>query len=88
MLTVNVFLHSILQKKSPQGLQRRVEATLEDDATIIDLIRHLEIDYEPEDLLLALNGRVAELDQVLVDGDKVHLMLPISGGVVWREAGS
>ena len=82
MIKVNVFLHSILQKKSPQGLQRRVEASLEDGATILDLIHDLEIDYEPDHLLLALNGRVAELDQVLSDRDKVHLMLPISGGLI------
>ncbi|MDX1437251.1 MAG: MoaD/ThiS family protein [Anaerolineales bacterium] len=80
MVNINVYLHSVLQKRSSRELPRRFPVSLDDGATILDLVRQLEFDIEPHDLLLALNGQVAELDQVLSEGDKVHLMLPISGG--------
>jgi hypothetical protein len=34
----------------------------------------------PENLLLVVNGRMAELTQTLQSGDKVNLMPAISGG--------
>ena len=80
MFKVTVFLGTILQKKTPQGNQRRLEVSLPDDSTILKLIDELEIEIDPVHLLLAVNGRTAELDQVLADDDKVHLMMPISGG--------
>jgi sulfur carrier protein ThiS len=80
MLTVTVLLGTILQKKTPQGNQRRLKVSLKDGAAILDLIYHLDLEIEPDYLLLAVNGRTAEVDQVLAEGDKVHLMMPISGG--------
>ena len=80
MLTVKVFLGTILQKKTPQGNQRRLKVSLEEGAAILDLINQLDLKIEPDYLLLAVNGRTAEVDQILADGDKVHLMMPISGG--------
>ncbi len=80
MLTVTVFLGTILQKKTPQGNQRRLKISLEEGAAILDLIHHLDLEIEPDYLLLAVNGKTAGLDQILADGDKVHLMMPISGG--------
>jgi sulfur carrier protein ThiS len=80
MSKVTVFLGTILQKKTPQGNQRKLEVTLEEGKTILDLIQQLEIEIDPDYLLLALNGRAAKLDQVIKDKDKIHLMLPISGG--------
>ena len=79
-MMVTVFLHSTLLTKSPQELKRRVEVEINEEATILDIVHHLEIDMEPDRLLLALNGEVTELDQKLSEGDQVHLMLPISGG--------
>jgi aldehyde:ferredoxin oxidoreductase len=79
-MEVTVFLHSILQKRTPNGVKRRLVVELEPGNTIVDLVIKLEIDVAPEDLLLALNGRVTDLEQKLSDGDTVHLMMPISGG--------
>jgi sulfur carrier protein ThiS len=79
-MKIVVHLHSILQLKTPQGLQRRLEVELPEGSTIQDLIEHLAVEVDPEHLSLVLNGRVAKLEQVLEDGDKVHLMVPISGG--------
>jgi sulfur carrier protein ThiS len=79
-MKIVVHLHSILQRKTPQGLQRKLEVELPEGSTIQDLVDHLEVEVAPEHLSLAVNGRVARLEQVLRDGDKVHLMVPISGG--------
>ncbi|MCK4900004.1 MAG: MoaD/ThiS family protein [Anaerolineales bacterium] len=38
------------------------------------------MDLDPDALLLVVNGRVAELNQTLQEGDKVNLMPAISGG--------
>lgn len=75
-----VHLHSILQRQTPEGLLRRLEVELPEGSTIQELIEHLEIEIHPEHLLFALNGRFAEIDQALADGDVVHLIVPISGG--------
>ena len=79
-MKIIVHLHSILQRKTPQGLQRKLEVELPEGSTIRDLIERLEMEVAPEHLSVALNGRVARVEQVLEDGDKVHLMIPISGG--------
>jgi sulfur carrier protein ThiS len=79
-MKVVVHLHSILQRKTPQGLQRKLEVEIPEGSSIRDLVEHLEMEFDPEHLSVALNGRVARLEQVLEDGDKVHLMIPISGG--------
>jgi sulfur carrier protein ThiS len=79
-MRIVVHLHSILQRKTPEGLQRKLEVEMPEGSTILNLIEHLEVEIDPGYLLLALNGRVARLEQVMDDGDKVHLMMPISGG--------
>ena len=52
------------------------------NSTLADLLDYLEIELEPEALLLVVNGRTAELTQTLQDGDHVNLMPVISGGGV------
>jgi molybdopterin converting factor small subunit len=81
-MKVNVRLHTILQRQTPEGLVNQVEVSLPDPCNLVTLLDHLEIALEPEALLLVVNGRTAELDQVLRDGDQVNLMPAISGGVI------
>ena len=80
MLDVTVHLGTILQKKTARGNQRRLELNLAEGSTLADLIRELELDQNPDQLLLAVNGRAANLETELENGDKIHLMMPISGG--------
>jgi sulfur carrier protein ThiS len=77
---VTVHLGSILSKNIGRGNERRLEISLQEGGTIADLVQILKLELEPEKLLLAVNGRVARPDTVLEDGDRVHLMMPISGG--------
>jgi sulfur carrier protein ThiS len=79
-MVVTVRLHTILQRKLP-GRQRRFELQLVEGNTLLDLVRQLELEVDPELLLYAVNGRVAEADQELQDGDVVNLMAAISGGM-------
>jgi sulfur carrier protein ThiS len=80
MITVTVHLGTILQKKTPEGVKRRLEVALEEDSSLLDLIEYLDLELDPGQLLLAVNGRGAELTHILADQDRVHLMMPISGG--------
>jgi sulfur carrier protein ThiS len=69
-----------LQRQTPEGLVGRVDARLPEGSTIADLLQHLQVALEPDALLLVVNGRMAELEQTLLEGDQVNLMPAISGG--------
>lgn len=79
-MKVFVHLHTILQKETPGGIKRYLEVSLPDGSTLADLLRHLEIDLDPDAMLLVINGRTAELNQELKENDEVNLMPAISGG--------
>ena len=79
-MRLEVILHSRLVQYSSDGKSRRLQIELPPDSTIANLISSLGIELPVELLLLALNGRIASPQAQLADGDKVHLMLPISGG--------
>ena len=79
-MQLQVHLHTILQRQTPEGLVSRLDVFMPQGSTLSDLIEHLDIELAPEHMLLAVNRRMAELDQVLHDGDMVNLMPAISGG--------
>lgn len=79
-MNVTVHLHTILQRNTPEGSVGRLALSLPEDTTMAGLLDLLEIELEPEHLLLVVNGRTAELQRVLRDGDQVNLMPAISGG--------
>jgi len=49
-------------------------------STLDDLLTHLAFNLDLEQVLLVVNGRMADPTQVLADGDQVNLMPAISGG--------
>ena len=79
-MIIKVHLHTTLQRQTADGLVSRLEVELPIGSTITDLLDDLEIKMSPDALLLAVNGRVAQIDQTLVDQDVVNLMPAISGG--------
>ncbi len=79
-MKVDVHLHTVLQRQTPEGMVRRLELTLPPQSTVNDLLSHLAIDFPLESLLLVVNGRLVEEDHVLQEGDKINLMPAISGG--------
>lgn len=79
-MEVTVHLHTVLARQSAQGVQSRLQLSLETGARLLDLLSQLEIELDPENLLLVINGHWAEADQVLNEGDEIHLIPAISGG--------
>jgi sulfur carrier protein ThiS len=79
-MIVTVHLHTILQRQTPDGIIDRLEVTLSQGSTLADLLQQIGVDMNPDALLLAVNGRVADLDESLSEGDRINLMPAISGG--------
>jgi sulfur carrier protein ThiS len=80
MINLSVQLHTILQRQTPEGRVSQLQVSLPQGSTLAGLLEHLEIDLDPDALLLVVNGRFTELDYALQDGDHVNLMPVISGG--------
>ncbi len=79
-MEVTVYLHTILQKPSPQGPVDRLDLSLPEDATTGDVLRRLEISLDPGGLLLVINHRVVDETTRLVNGDRLDIIPAISGG--------
>jgi molybdopterin converting factor small subunit len=79
-MNITVHLHTILQRQTPEGLVGRLDISLPLASSVNDLLDYLDVDLAPENLLLVVNGCMAELTQTLQDGDEVNLMPAISGG--------
>jgi sulfur carrier protein ThiS len=79
-MIVNVHLHTLLQRPSPNGLIRELEVELPAGATLEELLTREGIVVDDENYLLVVNNRNVERDQVLNDGDDVDLIPAISGG--------
>jgi len=80
MIEIQVYLHTTLVMFSPDGETRKFNFQLPAGSSIKDLVESLKITRPADSLLFARNGKVADDTDILVDGDKVHIMMPISGG--------
>ena len=81
-MVIEVHLHTILQRQSPDGRLSRLQVDLPSGSRLQDLLDTLHVELNLEDLLLVVNGRLAEEDRLLINGDVVHLIPAISGGQV------
>lgn len=79
-MIITVYLHTILQRQTTDGLKNRLEVKIPPGSTLVDLLKALKVDIDINSLLLVVNGRSAELTQLLNDGDQVNLIPAISGG--------
>ena len=77
---VSVYLHTILQRQTPQGIVRQLEVTLPPGSNLLDLLSELLIELNPDQIMLVVNGVMVDEHTVLSDGDRVNLMPAISGG--------
>jgi molybdopterin synthase catalytic subunit len=73
-MTVRVRLFAGLRERAGWS-EREIDAT-----TVADVWPTLELGSEPEGLLYAVNKEYAKRDRMLVDGDEVALIPPVSGG--------
>lgn len=85
-MIVNLHLHTLLQRPSPNGLIRRLEVELPTGATLQNLLTREGIKIDLENYLMVVNSRNVEPDHVLNDGDHVDLIPAISGGRGMNEA--
>jgi sulfur carrier protein ThiS len=79
-VTVSVHLHTTLQRRTPEGSLRRLDITLPPGSTLADLLDRLSLPRRDDSVLLVINGRQADAEQVLRDADEVHLIPALSGG--------
>ena len=79
-MTVTVHLHTTLQRPTPTGPLRRLDVALPAGSTLRELLDRLSIPRQDDSVLLVVNGRQADLENTLREGDEVHLIPPLSGG--------
>ena len=79
-IRVDVRLHTTLRRKTAEGVIDRLSVELAEGETVADLLQSLEIQMDPDALLLVANGRIVKTDQELRDGDQVRLIPAMSGG--------
>jgi sulfur carrier protein ThiS len=79
-MLVSVYLHTILQRHTPEGIIRQLEVSLPPGSDLLDLLGELQIEFDPEQIMLVVNGVMADEHALLADGDRVNLMPAISGG--------
>ncbi len=77
-MRVTVELQAYLEQYSPDG-ESVFQYTLPDGATVQTLVRLLNV---PEEMagVIVLNGRSADFDDSLQDGDRVIMIPPLAGG--------
>lgn len=81
-LKVSIHLHTLLQKRTEKGLQSHFLVEVKPGARLEDLIRQFDLEIDRKHTLLVINGQFAELGTALQDGDEIHIIPAISGGVV------
>jgi sulfur carrier protein ThiS len=73
-------LHTTLQRRTPEGLQRLLRLPLPPDSTLGDLLDRLAITRTDESILLVVNGHTADSGQLLQHDDEVHVIPALAGG--------
>jgi len=79
-ITVTVHLHTTLQRPTPTGPLRRFDLTLPAGSKLSDLLDRIALSSLDDSILLVVNGRQADRQDLLRQGDEVHLIPPLSGG--------
>ncbi len=79
-MQVNIKLFANLRKKLPPGSLGKATLELADQATIHDLIRHLDIPLDLAQMVLVNGEQTREFDRALTDGDQVSIFPPVAGG--------
>ena len=77
-MEIQLQLYSILREKLPKEAKGRVVLQLDDNATLVDLLKKLEIERR---VVISVNS-VLERDHTrqLRDGDDVRIFSSVSGG--------
>lgn len=80
MVNVQIKLHTILQKQTPEGRIDTINLTLKNGSSIRDLVALLDLEMSTDEILFVINRQNVHLDDVIKDGDEIHLIPAIAGG--------
>ncbi|MCP4167398.1 MAG: MoaD/ThiS family protein [Chloroflexi bacterium] len=81
-MVVIVHLHTAIREHQKLDRGSSVTLTLPSDSRIQDVLDQLEVTFPSHGLLLVVNRRTVGPEQVLAEGDIIHLIPAISGGSV------
>ena len=73
-MVVTIYLHTILQRRTPDGVQRQMDVTLLSGSKLEDLVYDLGLGLPLDAIVWKVNGRYEKADRILRDGDQVHLI--------------
>lgn len=79
-MVVTVRLHTTLRRETPQGIVDRLELQLGEGSTVRTVVDSLEISLREDAILLVVNGKIADVETPLAEGDEVRLIPAMSGG--------
>ena len=79
-MVVTVRLHTTLRRETPQGIVDRLQLELAEGATLRTAVEALGISLREDAILLVVNGRIADVETPLAEGDEVRLIPAMSGG--------
>jgi molybdopterin converting factor small subunit len=79
-VVVTVRLHTTLRRETPQGIVDRLELQLGEGSTVRTVVDLLEISLREDAILLVVNGKIADVETPLAEGDEVRLIPAMSGG--------
>jgi sulfur carrier protein ThiS len=77
---IHVRLHTILRRKTPEGVIDRLDLELGPEATVETVLSRLDIKLQGRSVLLLVNGKLVDRAARLNDGDELRLVPAISGG--------
>jgi sulfur carrier protein ThiS len=76
---VEVHLHADLERYASGGRRGVMSLVLPVGAQVADVLREVALPAD-RNVLVGLNGKAAQLEQVLEDGARIDLVPPIAGG--------
>ena len=79
-MVVTVRLHTTLRRETPEGIVDRLTLDLAPGATMRTVVEALDVSLRDDAILLVVNGRIADVDTPLAEGDEVRLIPAMSGG--------
>lgn len=79
-MVVHIILHSIYRKETPDGLQSHLDLELEEGTTLGRVIEILGYGDQFDNMLVVINGEIADRDDIPKEGNTVRIMPVMSGG--------
>lgn len=79
-MVVTVRLHTTLRRAGSDGTVDHLTLKLASGATVQGVLDAMGISLRDDAILLVVNGRIAEAETTLAEGDEVRLIPAMSGG--------